>query len=161
MCKDQAVIDVFPAILYAPRGPCKRGDARGIPMTKPPPTRLGGGRCDGCGLEYAGALGLRLYGDLQIGILSDVYLGGVWVAAGDYKRAPDPTCAPFEPVPCETFITESTFGLPIYQWQPQQPAFVCAGGGKKVILSFIIIQRTCIFYKHSLALAGFSLFFLV
>ena len=42
--------------------------------------------------------------------------GGVTVVAGDYKRAPDPTCAPFEPVPCETFITESTFGLPIYRW---------------------------------------------
>ena len=41
---------------------------------------------------------------------------GVWVAAGDYKRAADPTCAPFEPVPCDTFITESTFGLPIYRW---------------------------------------------
>ena len=42
--------------------------------------------------------------------------GGVWVAGGDYKRADDPTCAPFEPVPCDTFITESTFGLPIYRW---------------------------------------------
>jgi putative mRNA 3-end processing factor len=41
---------------------------------------------------------------------------GVWVAAGDYKRAADPTCEPFEPVPCGTFITESTFGLPIYRW---------------------------------------------
>lgn len=47
---------------------------------------------------------------------------GVWVVAGDYKRASDPTCAPFEPVPCETFITESTFGLPIYRWDP--PAVV-------------------------------------
>ena len=37
---------------------------------------------------------------------------GVWVVAGDYKRAPDPTCRPFEPVACDTFITESTFGLP-------------------------------------------------
>ena len=43
---------------------------------------------------------------------------GVWVVAGDYKRAPDPTCAPFEPVRCDTFITESTFGLPIYRWDP-------------------------------------------
>ena len=43
---------------------------------------------------------------------------GVWVIAGDYKRAPDPTCAPFEPVRCDTFITESTFGLPIYRWDP-------------------------------------------
>lgn len=41
---------------------------------------------------------------------------GVWVVAGDYKRAADPTCAPFEPVPCDTFATESTFGLPIYRW---------------------------------------------
>jgi putative mRNA 3-end processing factor len=41
---------------------------------------------------------------------------GTWVVSGDYKRTPDPTCAPFEPVPCDTFITESTFGLPIYRW---------------------------------------------
>jgi putative mRNA 3-end processing factor len=41
---------------------------------------------------------------------------GVWVVAGDYKRAADPTCRPFEPVRCHTFITESTFGLPIYRW---------------------------------------------
>ncbi|HXW05903.1 MAG TPA: ligase-associated DNA damage response exonuclease [Vicinamibacterales bacterium] len=41
---------------------------------------------------------------------------GVWVVSGDYKRAADPTCDPFEPVPCDTFITESTFGLPVYRW---------------------------------------------
>ncbi len=41
---------------------------------------------------------------------------GIWVVSGDYKRAPDPTCAPFEPIRCDTFITESTFGLPIYRW---------------------------------------------
>lgn len=44
--------------------------------------------------------------------------GGVWVVSGDYKRADDPTCAPFEPVRCDTFVTESTFGLPIYRWDP-------------------------------------------
>lgn len=43
---------------------------------------------------------------------------GVWVVSGDYKRDQDPTCAAFEPVPCDTFITESTFGLPIYRWDP-------------------------------------------
>jgi putative mRNA 3-end processing factor len=43
---------------------------------------------------------------------------GVTVIAGDYKRAPDPTCAPFEPLRCDTFVTESTFGLPIYRWDP-------------------------------------------
>ncbi|MEW7849264.1 ligase-associated DNA damage response exonuclease [Massilia aurea] len=45
--------------------------------------------------------------------------GEVWVASGDYKVEPDKTCAPFEPVRCDTFITESTFGLPIYRWQPE------------------------------------------
>lgn len=45
--------------------------------------------------------------------------GEVWVASGDYKRDPDPSCAPFEPVRCDTFITEATFALPIYVW-PQQ-----------------------------------------
>jgi len=43
---------------------------------------------------------------------------GVWVASGDYKLGLDPTCAEFEPVRCDTFISESTFGLPIYRWQP-------------------------------------------
>ena len=50
--------------------------------------------------------------------------GEVWVASGDYKAASDfaaedATCAPFEPVRCHTFISESTFGLPIYRWAPQ------------------------------------------
>jgi putative mRNA 3-end processing factor len=37
------------------------------------------------------------------------------VASGDYKRAPDPTCAAFEPVACDIFITEATFGLPVFR----------------------------------------------
>jgi putative mRNA 3-end processing factor len=44
--------------------------------------------------------------------------GEVWVVSGDYKRAADPTCAAFEPVRCHTFITEATFALPIYAWDP-------------------------------------------
>ncbi len=40
------------------------------------------------------------------------------VVSGDYKRAPDPTCAPFEPVPCDVFITEATFGLPVFTHPP-------------------------------------------
>ncbi|HTH45852.1 MAG TPA: DNA ligase-associated DEXH box helicase, partial [Oxalicibacterium sp.] len=51
------------------------------------------------------------------------YQGEVWVASGDYKVEADDTCAAFEPVRCDTFITESTFGLPIYRWQPQQAIF--------------------------------------
>ena len=42
--------------------------------------------------------------------------GQVWVASGDYKLEDDGTCEPFDPVRCDTFITESTFGLPIYRW---------------------------------------------
>jgi putative mRNA 3-end processing factor len=49
--------------------------------------------------------------------------GAVWVVSGDYKVAPDPTCAPFEPVRCDVFITESTFGLPIYRWCPDAEIF--------------------------------------
>jgi putative mRNA 3-end processing factor len=37
------------------------------------------------------------------------------VVSGDYKRAPDPTCLPFEPVACDVFITEATFGLPVFR----------------------------------------------
>ncbi|WP_374980151.1 ligase-associated DNA damage response exonuclease [Pseudomonas solani] len=51
------------------------------------------------------------------------YQGEVWVASGDYKTEADGTCAPFEPVRCHCFITESTFGLPIYRWQPQAVLF--------------------------------------
>lgn len=49
--------------------------------------------------------------------------GEVWVVSGDYKTEVDVTCTPFEPVRCHTFITESTFGLPIYRWQPQEKVF--------------------------------------
>jgi putative mRNA 3-end processing factor len=49
--------------------------------------------------------------------------GEVWVVSGDYKTDPDPTCTPFELVRCNTFITESTFGLPIYRWTPDVQIF--------------------------------------
>jgi len=41
--------------------------------------------------------------------------GLTMVVSGDYKRRRDPTCAPFEPVPCDVFITEATFGLPVFK----------------------------------------------
>ena len=44
------------------------------------------------------------------------YRGQVCVVSGDYKLAADPTCEVFEPVRCHTFVTESTFGLPIFRW---------------------------------------------
>jgi putative mRNA 3-end processing factor len=48
--------------------------------------------------------------------------GEVWVVSGDFKRRPDPTCAPFEVVPCDTFVTEATFALPVFRWP--DPAIV-------------------------------------
>lgn len=49
--------------------------------------------------------------------------GEIWVASGDYKLARDSTCRGFEPVRCHTFITESTFGLPIYRWPKSEGVF--------------------------------------
>ncbi len=43
--------------------------------------------------------------------------GEVWVVSGDYKRGDDPSCDPFEVVPCDVFISEATFALPIYKWE--------------------------------------------
>jgi putative mRNA 3-end processing factor len=43
------------------------------------------------------------------------YRGERIVVSGDYKRRPDPTCAPFEPIACDVFVTEATFGLPVFR----------------------------------------------
>jgi len=56
------------------------------------------------------------------------HAGRVWVVSGDYFTSGDAddaadhnaTCEPFEPVRCECFVTESTFGLPVYRWRPQR-----------------------------------------
>jgi putative mRNA 3-end processing factor len=49
--------------------------------------------------------------------------GEVWVVSGDYKLSPDGISEAWEPVPCHTFVTESTFGLPVYRWPPQSEVF--------------------------------------
>ncbi len=49
--------------------------------------------------------------------------GEVWVVSGDYKVVNDGLSGMFEPVACNTFITESTFGLPIYNWKPQEEIY--------------------------------------
>ncbi len=51
------------------------------------------------------------------------YQGEVWVATGDYKTEDDGLCTPYEVVKCDHFITECTFGLPVYRWQPQEEVF--------------------------------------
>ncbi len=55
-------------------------------------------------------------GSAQIRIEVD---GEVWVVSGDYKTEPDGLSEPFEPVRCHAFITECTFGLPVFTWAPQ------------------------------------------
>jgi putative mRNA 3-end processing factor len=51
------------------------------------------------------------------------YKGEICVVSGDYKVEFDGISTPFEPVKCHTFVSESTFGLPIYKWQPQDIIF--------------------------------------
>jgi putative mRNA 3-end processing factor len=55
----------------------------------------------------------HILGSAQVRVECD---GEVWVASGDYKRDPDPSCEPFENVKCDTFITEATFGTPKFAW---------------------------------------------
>ncbi len=62
----------------------------------------------------------HLLGSSQVRVEAD---GQVWVFSGDYKLVSDGICLPFEPVKCDVFITESTFGLPCFQWEPQQLIF--------------------------------------
>ncbi len=49
--------------------------------------------------------------------------GEIWVVSGDYKLDTDPTCDSFTPVRCNTFVTESTFGLPFYRWRTHDEMF--------------------------------------
>lgn len=51
------------------------------------------------------------------------YKGEIWVVSGDYKIEDDGLSEAFEPVKCHGFITESTFGLPVYKWKPQATVF--------------------------------------
>jgi putative mRNA 3-end processing factor len=62
----------------------------------------------------------HILGSAQARIESDA---SVWVVSGDYKREHDPTCREFEVVPCDTFITEATFGHPNYEWGETRGVF--------------------------------------
>lgn len=57
----------------------------------------------------------HIRGAAQVRVEAD---GEVWVVTGDYKRADDPTCTAFEPVRCHTLVSEATFALPVYRWEP-------------------------------------------
>jgi putative mRNA 3-end processing factor len=105
-------------------------DAEGVMRT-----RLGEGiRFEG--LEYGQAIRIgdadvslhpagHVLGSAQVRI---EHGGEVWVASGDYFTSGvdndiNLTCVPFEPVRCDCFVTESTFGLPIYRWSPQREIY--------------------------------------
>ncbi|WP_424971164.1 ligase-associated DNA damage response exonuclease [Dinoroseobacter sp. S76] len=68
--------------------------------------------------------------------------GQVWVVSGDYKIEKDGLSEPFEPVPCHAFISECTFGLPVFRWDPQPDVVAsirdwwaaCAAAGKTAVL---------------------------
>ncbi|MEL7498983.1 MAG: ligase-associated DNA damage response exonuclease [Planctomycetota bacterium] len=62
----------------------------------------------------------HILGSAQVKIEKDGY---VVVVSGDYKRQSDSTCRPFEPVQCHTFVTESTFGLPVFRWPKTDDVF--------------------------------------
>ncbi len=62
----------------------------------------------------------HILGSAQVRVEHD---GEVWVASGDYKIEPDITCETFEPIKCDTFITESTFAHPKYKWKKQSEIF--------------------------------------
>ena len=81
-------------------------DLQGHPLAYGEALELGRARIS---LHPAG----HILGSSQVRVEVD---GEVWVVTGDFKRDKDPTCAPFEVVPCDTLITEATFGLPIYRW---------------------------------------------
>jgi putative mRNA 3-end processing factor len=71
------------------------------------PLNLGGARVS---LHPAG----HILGSAQVRVEQ---AGEVWVVSGHYKLEPDATCAPFEPLDCHVFVTEATYGLPIFRWR--------------------------------------------
>jgi putative mRNA 3-end processing factor len=85
-------------------------DARICGRSYTEPFVLGGARVS---LHAAG----HVLGSAQVRIETDA---GVWVVTGDYKRAPDPTCAAFEPLAADVLISEATFALPCYRWPDTQ-----------------------------------------
>lgn len=84
---------------------CRYGPQSGMPVAYGEQVRLGE---VSAGFVPAG----HVLGSAQI-VLE--YGGERVVVSGDYKRRPDPTCVPFEPMPCDIFITEATFGLPVFR----------------------------------------------
>lgn len=78
------------------------------------------------------------------------YKGEVAVVSGDYKTSPDKTCAAFESVRCDLFVSECTFGLPIYRWQAEEDVFADINSWWR---SNQVEGRTSIIFAYSLGKA--------
>jgi len=78
------------------------------------------------------------------------YNGEVWVVSGDYKLENDGLSSEFEPVKCHAFITESTFGLPIYNWKPQKEIYA---GMQEWILKNQAAGKSSVLIAYSLGKA--------
>jgi putative mRNA 3-end processing factor len=75
--------------------------------------------------------------------------GQVWVVSGDYKTAPDRLSEPFEPVRADVFVTECTFGLPVFRWRPEDALMAeiaawwaaAAGEGRDAVLGVYALGK--------------------
>jgi putative mRNA 3-end processing factor len=84
------------------------------------------------------------------------YQGEIWVVTGDYKLNNDQLTTPFEHVTCHYFVTESTFGLPVFNWQPQDQIFAeineywanCAKNGENLLISAYSLGKSQRIIKH-------------
>jgi len=84
--------------------------------------------------------------------------GEVWVVSGDYKVEADLLCEPFEPVACHTFISECTFGLPIFRWRPEAEvmAEIAAWWGRNAAEGRVSVLAAYSFGKAQRLMAGLA-----
>ena len=89
----------------------------------------------------------HVLGSAQVRVASK---GETWVASGDYKLEGDGVSRAFEPLRCHVFITESTFGLPIYRWRPQAEIFASIDAWRR---ENIAAGRASILFAYALGKA--------
>ena len=89
----------------------------------------------------------HVLGSAQVRLQQD---GQVWVVTGDYKTSADATCQPIEPLTCQTLVTESAFGLPIFRWRTNEELFAEMNDWWR---SSQERGRTCVLYCYALGKA--------
>ncbi len=92
--------------------------------------RMGAGRAGEVqqAMEYGAPIdigGVQVWMEPAGHVLGSAQVAMQWhgsraVVSGDYKRQPDPTCRPFDPIPCDVFVTEATFALPVFRHPPAE-----------------------------------------